>query len=82
MSLPIVPFADARTEPNAVVIKALDAIIAHVAMTRPGWPENPARLAEFELVSHGRIDLVHVHEGNFRVLGHVVVLGGEAAFAD
>ena len=79
---PVVPLADARAKPHTVVVKSLHAIVAHVAVACPWGAENPTRFTKFELVSEGRVDVVHVHKSHFRVFAHVVVLVGQAAFTD
>ena len=44
----VIPLADACAQPDAVVVKFLDAIVADVAVAGSWWPENITCLAIFE----------------------------------
>lgn len=46
----VIEFADASSKPNTVVVESKHAVVAIMAVGRPHWSENVARLAVLELV--------------------------------
>ena len=44
----VISITNACTNPNTMVIKFINAIIASIAMNSSYWPENPTSLTIFE----------------------------------
>ena len=58
----IIPPADARAKPNAMMVELHDTVVADVAMGCSDWPEDVAGLAELKLENHWRVRQVHLIE--------------------
>ena len=47
----VIEFADACSKPNTVVVETKNAVVAIMAVGRPHWSKDVARLAVLQLVS-------------------------------
>jgi len=55
MNLLIISSANTSSQPNAVMIKLHDTVIADIAMGGASWTENVTRFTKFELEHNRRV---------------------------
>lgn len=62
----VVPFPDASSQPNAMMVELEDAIVTYVAVSSSLWSENHARLTKLESV---KLVLIHIKKVHSLCLG-------------
>lgn len=80
--LPVVALADTSADPDAVVVKLVDAVVAHVAVGGTQGPEDEARLAELESGHLRGVHLLHCLEEYSRLFASPFVLLRKLAALD
>ena len=54
-NLLVIPPADACSEPNTMMVKFHDAVVADITMRSSDWPEDEAGLTELKLMHKWRV---------------------------
>ena len=73
----VIAFSDAGTQPDAVVVKPRDTVVANVAVRSPGRSEYEACFTELEFNDHRRI-----YKGELAVKDSVIFVNLLILFAD
>ena len=55
LDLLVIPLAYASSEPDAMMVKLHDTVVADIAVGRSDWPEYVAGLTELKLEQHLRV---------------------------